>query len=81
VIVWLWDAPGRVRTGRGVSGDETTARRAAEAYLLAGQARAARVEQALIVIGTETLTDVYWRTGNGWQARRGKSGIRWEPIA
>jgi hypothetical protein len=80
VIVWLWDAPGRVRTGRGISGDETAARKAAEACLLAGQARAARVEQAVAVLEAGTLEPSYRRTGNGWAARRGAAGITWEPI-
>jgi hypothetical protein len=79
VIVWLWDAPGRARTGRGVSGDEAAARQAAEACLATGEARAARVEQAQIVLEVATLACVYRRTGNGWRAQRGGGSIRWEP--
>jgi hypothetical protein len=78
VIVWLWDAPGPARTGRGVSGDEAAARQAAEACLLAGEARTARVEAAVAVLGTETLGSGYRRTGRGWQARRGGGRVAWE---
>jgi hypothetical protein len=80
VIVWLWDALGPARTTRGVSGDHATALQAAEACLLTGEAHAARVEQAVAILGTETLTSSYRRTGNGWHARRSTSGITWKPF-
>lgn len=80
MIVWLWDAPGSARTGRGVSGDQMAARKAAETCLISGHAVTARVEQAVAVLLTETLTSSYRRTGHGWDARRGASGITWEPI-
>jgi hypothetical protein len=80
MIVWLWDAAGPARTGHGVSSDEAAARLAAEACLLAGEATAARVEAAIAVLGTETLSSGYRRTGNGWQAQRGRSGISWKPL-
>jgi hypothetical protein len=81
VIVWLWDAPGPVSRGRGVSGDQSSARRAAEACLISGQASAVRVEEALAMLGIGTLTSHYRRTGQGWQARRvDGGGIRWEPL-
>jgi hypothetical protein len=82
VIVWLWDAHGPVRRGLGVSGDQAGARRAAEACLVSGQASAARVEEALAMLGIGTLASHYWRTGQGWQASRADGGgIRWEPLA
>jgi hypothetical protein len=81
VIVYLWDAPGPARTMRGISGDETAARQAAETCLLTGQADAARVEAAVAVLEIQTLTSAYRRTGRGWQARRGSGGsIKWEPL-
>jgi hypothetical protein len=81
VIVWLWDAHGPGRHGLGVSGDQAGARRAAEACLIGGQASAARVEEALALLGIGTLTSHYRRTGLGWQARPAGGGIRWEPLA
>jgi hypothetical protein len=81
MTVWLWDALGPVRSGLGVSGDLATARRAAEECLISGQASAVRVEKALAVLGTKTLTSRYHRTGRGWQARRAAdAGVRWEPL-
>lgn len=81
VFVWLWDADGPLRTGRGVSGDEKGARRAAAAFLAAGHAKAARIEQAVAVIGVTALTDGYQRTGNGWQASASGEAVTWEPLA
>jgi hypothetical protein len=76
VTVWLWDAPGPASSARGVCGGEAGARRAAAARLRGGQASAAVVEQAVIVLGTATLEDSYRRTGNRWRARPG-TRIRW----
>ena len=82
MIVWLWDARGPARCGLGVSGDQSSARQAAEACLISGQASGARVEQAQAVLGIGTLTSHYRRTGQGWQARRADGGgVRWEPLA
>ena len=81
MIVWLWDARGPVRRGLGVSDDQAGARRAAEECLTSGQASAARVEEALALLGIGTLTSHYRRTGRGWQARRADHGIRWEPLS
>lgn len=83
MIAWLWDAPGSGgRSGHGISDDPAAAIHAAEACLLSGHAHAARVEQALAVLETETLTSCYQRTGRGWQAQRGATGaITWEPLA
>jgi hypothetical protein len=81
MIVWLWDADGSGRRGLGVSDDQGRARQAAEACLRSGQADAARVEAAVVVDGTCTLTAGYQRTGQGRQAQRGpRGGIRWEPL-
>jgi hypothetical protein len=81
MIVYLWDAPGPARTARGISGDETAARQAAEACLLAGHARTARVEAAVAVLEAGTLESSYRRTGTGWQAQRRRNGpISWVPL-
>ena len=81
MIVWLWDAWGPDRHGRGVSGDRATAQRAAEACLRSGHASGARLEEALAILGTESLTSLYQRTGEGWQARHDtRGGISWEPL-
>jgi hypothetical protein len=78
VIVYLWDAPGPVRIARGIRGDETAARRAAEACLLAGHARAARVEAAVAVLEAATPEFSYRRTSTGWQARSPRNGtVSW----
>jgi len=76
MTVWLWDAPGLASSSRGVCGNEASARRAAAARLRGGQASAAVVEQAVIVLGAATLEDSYQRTGNWWRARPGQR-IRW----
>jgi len=76
MTVWLWDAPGPRSRALGVCGKEASARRAAEARLRGGQASAAVVEQAVIVLGAATLEDSYRRTGNRWRARPG-TPIRW----
>lgn len=82
MIIWLWDAIGPARATHGVTGDETRARRAAEACLRSGTAPSARVELAVTVLDTRTLSPGYERTGKGWQARRGpRGGITWEPLA
>ena len=80
MILWLWDADGPARTGRGVTNDETRAIKAAEACMRNGQARIAKVEAALLVLGIPGLTPGYKRTGNGWRGRCGDTGIRWEPF-
>ena len=81
MIVWLWDTWGPDRRGRGVSGDRATAQRAAEACLRNGHASGARLEEALAILGTESLTSLYQRTGQGWQAQHDtRGGISWEPL-
>jgi hypothetical protein len=76
VTVWLWDAPGPASNALGVCDRETGARQAAAARLRGGQASAAVVEQAVIVLGAATLEDSYQRTGNRWRARPG-TRVRW----
>lgn len=81
MIVWLWDAPGPVRCGRGVTGDEGSALGAAAVFLRSGAACSATVEAARMVLDERTLNRVYERTGTGWQARRGEHGaVRWQPL-
>jgi hypothetical protein len=77
VIVWLWDAG----SGRGVTDDESRARRAAEAFMRSGRADAARVERAHLVAGLSVLTSGYARTGQGWTAQSRPGGlIRWVSL-
>jgi hypothetical protein len=81
VIVWLWDAGGAVRSGRGITDEEARARQAAEAWLRDGTADSARIEMALTVLGAATLTFGYERTGEGWVAAGNRSGqITWTPL-
>lgn len=81
MIVWLWDAPGPARAARGVTDDEATARRAAETCLRSGQARSAAVEKAHAVLGVQSLTSGYERTGDGWTAECRQDGrISWMPL-
>jgi hypothetical protein len=77
VIVWLWDAG----SARGVTDDESRARRAAEAFMRSGRADTARVEKALAVTGISALASGYLRTGHGWTAQPRRDGlIRWVPL-
>jgi hypothetical protein len=81
VVVWLWDACGPIRRGCGITDDQGRARQAAEACLRSGHAHDARVEEARVVLGIQTLTTGYRRTGHGWRAQRGaRSGITWVPF-
>ena len=81
MIVWLWDATGPVRCGRGVTDDEGRALGAAAALLRSGTACSATVEAARPVLDDRTLNRIYERTGTGWQARRGEHGaVRWRPL-
>jgi hypothetical protein len=81
MIVWLWDACGPARSGRGVTDDEARAIQMAETLMRSGQATVAKVESAQADLGIRTLTAGYRRTGRGWRARCGGSGIQWEPLA
>jgi hypothetical protein len=80
MILWLWDACGPARSGRGVTDDQARALQLAETLLRSGQANVARVEGARLVPGTHTLNTGYERTGEGWRGRCGDSGVRWEPF-
>lgn len=81
VIVWLWDAIGPGHRGRGITDDEAAARWAAEACLRGIEACSARVESARAVLGVESLTSGYERTGHGWEARCRRDGrITWMPL-
>ncbi len=81
MIVFLWEADGPARSGRGVTDDRARALRNAETCLRSGQANVAKVERATLMSGIRTLTSGYLRTGDGWRARCGDTGIRWEPFA
>jgi hypothetical protein len=58
-----------------VCGEEAAAQRAAEVLLRAGQASAALVEEAQLVVGTASLMQYYERTDSGGKpGRAGASG-------
>jgi uncharacterized protein RhaS with RHS repeats len=76
MIVWIWDASGPAADACGVAGTAEAARRAAGSLLASGQARAAHVEQATIVIG-RTLTYDYCPTGRAWAARLESGSPTW----
>lgn len=80
MIVWLWDACGPGRGGRGVTSDRERAVIAAEGCLRGGHAVVARVESALVISSTHSLTFGYLRTGEGLTGRGGDTGVRWEPL-
>lgn len=80
MIVWLWDASGPARKALGVTGDEATAREAAEASLNSG-ACSARVEAAHAVLEIDTLTSGYRRIGHGWTGARRDGRITWTELA
>ena len=76
MIVWIWDATGPAASACGVAGTAEAARQAAGALLTSGRAKAARVEQAAIVLGT-TLTYGYCPTGRAWHARLDAGRLTW----
>ena len=81
MIVWLWDVDGPACTARGITDGEAAARCAAEACLHGGQARSAAVEMARAVLGIESLTSGYVRTGHGWTAKCRRDGqVSWTPL-
>jgi len=80
VIVWLWDAAGPARSGRGITDDDGRARQAAEACIRSGHATAAQVERAVTVLEVRTLTADYQRTGDGWSAQHREGQITWKPL-
>ena len=81
MIVWLWDAYGPARTGRGITDDQARAIEIADQCLHSGQADVVKVEGARLALGIPDLTQEYQRTGEGCLGRHGDSGTRWEPIA
>ena len=80
MIVWVWDATGPAADACGVAGTAEAARRAAGSLLASGQAGAARVEQATVVVG-HTLTYEYCPTGKAWTGRMEPGGPAWVPVS
>lgn len=79
--VWLWDAPGQVRSSCGVASDRATAQRAAKACLVSGEAAVAVIQQAELVIGADALTARHRRIGGCWQvSRTARGAIRWREV-
>ncbi len=76
MIVWIWDASGPAASACGVAGTAEAARDAAGALVASGRARAARVEQAVIVLGS-TLTYDYCPTGRVWRAKLDAGRLDW----
>jgi hypothetical protein len=76
MIVWIWDACGPAADACGVAGTAEAARQAAGSLLASGRARAARVEQATMVIGCG-LTYDYCPTGRVWAARLESGSPTW----
>ena len=76
MIVWIWDASGPAADACGVTGTADAARRAAGSLVTSGQAEAARVEQAAIVLGS-ALTYDYCPTGETWAARLNAGRLTW----
>jgi hypothetical protein len=79
MIVWIWDASGPAASACGVAGTAEAARRAAGSLLASGQAEAARVERAALVVGT-TLSYDYCPTGQAWDARLQAARPVWVPV-
>jgi hypothetical protein len=78
VNVFLWDADGPKMSSAGVRGTFDAACHAAEACLASGQAAVALVEEARVVMGSDSLTRVYLRTRE-WRPSRGAGGaISWQ---
>jgi hypothetical protein len=80
MIVWIWDASGPAADACGVTGTSEAARRAAGSLMTSGQAEAARVEQAAIVLGS-TLTYDYCPTGERWAARLNAGRLTWTQVS
>lgn len=79
ITVFLWQADGPRQGGRGVSGDQGSARRAAAGRLRSGAATTAVVEEATAGIGIRTLADGYCPTGEAWRARVADGRVTWMP--
>jgi len=79
--VWLWDAPGHLRSSCGVTSDRAAAQRAARACLASGEAIVALIQEADLVLGSSALTVGHRPIGACWQASRTANGtIRWHPV-
>ncbi len=68
MIVWIWDAHGPAADACGVASTPEAARQAAGGVMASGQAEAARVQEAALVVGS-ALTYDYCPTGRTWHAR------------
>jgi hypothetical protein len=79
MIVWIWEASGPAADACGVAGTPDAARDAAGSLLESGRARAARVEQAALVVGS-TLTYDYCPTGQAWSGRLEAGHPVWAPV-
>jgi hypothetical protein len=77
--LWIWDAVGPATSACGVTGTAEAARAAAGVLLTSGQADAARVAQAAIVIG-HALSYDYCLTGRAWVARLDAGNLTWAPT-
>ena len=80
MIVWIWDASGPAADACGVTGTAEAARRAAGSLVTSGQAEAARVEQAAVVLGI-ALTYDYCLTGETWAARLNAGRLTWTQVS
>ena len=83
MIVYLWAVPGGESRGQwsGVTDDQATARRAVEAWLLAGLALIAYIEVAVSAFDARTCDPCYERTGDGWWAHRPNGrDVVWVPL-
>jgi hypothetical protein len=76
MMVWIWDASGPAADACGVAETAEAARRAAGSLMTSGQAEAARVEQAAVVLGV-ALTYDYCLTGETWAARLTAGRLTW----
>jgi hypothetical protein len=79
MIVWIWDATGPAADACGVAGTAEAARRAAGSLLISGRAEAARVQQAVIVIG-RALTYDYCPAGPAQAGRLEAGRPVWAPV-
>jgi hypothetical protein len=79
MMVWIWDASGPAADACGVADTAEAARRAAGSLLASGRARAARVEQAAMVMGL-ALTYDYCPTGQAWTGRMESGSPAWVPV-
>ena len=79
MMVWIWDVSGPAADACGVAGTIEAALRTADSFLASGQAEAARVEQAVIVLG-RTLSYDYCPTGQTWGGRLEAGRPTWVAV-